>query len=432
MPQSSNPSDAPTVATQPKDQGPSSPLLRSVAVAAHVWRNHFSPMSLWLFKRKQDESPPSNPIEPGVVHRHIGKVDGLWVFLFLSSILCWALLPICVKRAVQPILFTEAEILDPVKLSQLMVDPEHPVFSNLFSRLSATSQMRWRGTADGSFAVSRFQIAKDINGILAHTNMLPQDLVSRTLKMDSIASKETPAATARGMEPFARILFNRHLLDQQSQGTLQVIEASNLDAYQNNCARFLWIQLVLLLVAGYRVFDLFVVGVSNSPIGLSGVTREKRSPELNKRLILTTFMGFIEMVFWDGIVLFGIELLGYGQFKESLFSNDTVFNAPVHALQTSMSTITTIGYGTYAPNCWVTTNLCFMETLTGIVMLTLVVSSVIGIANQDVPYPMAKEILASDGRWGWIIGLSIASVLFLSAFSAFVLIILPNVFFANR
>lgn len=143
-------------------------------------------------------------------------------------------------------------------------------------------------------------------------------------------------------------------------------------------------------------------------------------------------MGFIEMVFWDGIVLFGIELLGYGQFKESLFSNDTVFNAPVHALQTSMSTITTIGYGTYAPNCWVTTNLCFMETLTGIVMLTLVVSSVIGIANQDVPYPMAKEILASDGRWGWIIGLSIASVLFLSAFSAFVLIILPNVFFANR
>jgi hypothetical protein len=432
MSQSPESPNAPSVAKQSSHMARRSPLLRSVAIVAHVWRNHFSPMSLSFFELKPHELPQEDPHDPGVVHRNIGKVDGLWVFLFLSSMLCWALFPVCVNRVVQPILCTEAEILDPVKLSQLMVDPEHPVFSSMFSRLSATSQIRWREAADGNLAVSRTQIAKDINGLLAQTNMLSQDLVSRTLNMDSITRKTTPDAPTHRMEAFARILFNRCLIDQQSQGALQVIEPSKLDAYRYNCAVLWWLQIILLSIAGYRVFDLFVVAVSNSPIGLSGATPTKRSPEQNKRLILTTFMGLIEMVFWYGILLFGCELLGFGQFKESLFSNDTVFNAPVHALQTSMSTVTTIGYGTYAPNCWVTTILCFAETLTGIVMLTMVVSSLIGVANQDVPYPIAKEILASAGKWCWIIAVSIASVVCLTAFSGFVLIVLPNVLFTNR
>ena len=121
--------------------------------------------------------------------------------------------------------------------------------------------------------------------------------------------------------------------------------------------------------------------------------------------------------------------MGFGQFKESFFSNGNLATAPVHALQTSMSTITTIGYGTYGPNCWLTVALCFFETLTGIVLLTLVVSSVIGVANHDITYPMAKEILASGEKWSWIIGITLSTSMLVFIMGCFVLIVIPRIVF---
>ena len=399
---------------QTVDQGPSSPLLRSVAIAAHVWRNHFSPMSLPFFKRKQEaQNTQQKQPEAGVVHRNIARVDLLWVLLFFCSIFFWASLPTSITRVIRPIQYVEPDILDSRQLARLMVDSEQPFFSNLFQKLPLPSQLRWRETAEGSQDVSKSEIASELNGLLSQPNLLASDVVSRTISFDSSAIQKAPNEIAGGLEPFARVLYNRLLIDKHANGCIQSIKSSKLNAYQNNCNRLWGLQMVLLFVAGYRVFDLFVVGISNSPMGLSGVTPKKRTPELNKRLILTTFMGFIELVFWNGILLFGLELLGYGQFKESFFSNDAILNAPVHALQTAMSTITTIGYGTYAPNCWLTTILCFLETLTGVVLLTLVVSSVIGVANQDVSSPMAKAILASEEKWTWIIGFTVASVLLL-------------------
>lgn len=414
---------------QTKVTAPPSPLLRSVAIAAHVWRNHFSPMSLPLFKRKEDDASQERTTEPGVVHRNIPRVDGLWVALLVASILLWGILPMSLQHVTHPIQYTENEIVDSRKLSNLMVDPEHQVFSNLFQKLSAASQLRWKRWAKEDTDINKAQIASDLNSLLVQPSLLATDLIARKLRLDSTENEVMPDDIAQGMEPLARIVSHRQLIDQQSMGAVRDLEPSKRVAYQSNCYRLRILQALLFFLAAYRVVDIFIVGVSNSPIGLSGVTPDKRTAELNKRLILTTFLGFIELVFWHGVLLFGIELLGVGQFKESFFSNGSLATAPVHALQTSMSTITTIGYGTYGPNCWLTVALCFFETLTGIVLLTLVVSSLIGVANRDITYPMAKEILASGEKWSWIIGIPLSTSMLVFILGCVVLMVIPRIVF---
>jgi hypothetical protein len=430
MSDSSEQPSASNTEKQSVDSGAPSPLLRSVAIAAHLWRNHFSPMSLPVYKRKRkDDISQERLPEPGLVHRNIARVDGLWVGLLFASILLWGILPISLQRAIEPIQYTQSDIVNSRQLATLMLDPEHPVFSNLFSKLSADSQLRWRGLAEGAQVMNDSQIARELNGLLNQPNLMPPDLVARTLSLAPLEKYTFPDEIALGFDPLARIFSNRQLIDQQSMGAVQAILSPKLTAYQTNCFRLWLLQIVLLFVAVYRAWDIFAVGVSNSPIGLSGVSDTKRSAELNKRLILTTLLSFIELVFWYAILLFGIELLGFGQFKESFVSNSSIATAPMHALQTSMSTITTIGYGTYGPNCWLTTALCFFETLTGVILLTLVVSSLISVSNRDISYPMAKAILCSGDKWSWVIGITVSAVMLVSAIGFGVLNIIPWLLF---
>jgi hypothetical protein len=256
------------------------------------------------------------------------------------------------------------------------------------------------------------------------------ELVVKNLKIESLGTKIIDGDSSHGLEPLARIALHRLLIDQQAMGALKILETSKVNAYKSNCYRLRLLQVVLLFVAAYRALDIFLVGFSNSPMGLSGVTGSKRSAEHNKRLILTTFLGVIELVFWYGIILFGIELLGYGQFKESFFSNGDLATAPVRALQTSMSTITTIGYGTYAPNCWLTTLICFSETLTGIILLTMVASSAISLSNDDISITFAESILGPADKPEEALGGLISKCWLLAAiFIVLAIFVLPILFF---
>gem|GEM_PF-4919870 len=385
-------------------------------------------MSLSVFNG-EEEGNTGTPPNAGVVHRNIPRVDLLLVGLLFASILLWGILPVSLQRAIEPIQYTRADIANSRQLAKLMLDPNHPVFSNLFSKLSAASQIRWKGLAEGAESMNESQIARELNGLLKQPNLMAPDLVTRTLSLQFLGKHTLHDKIACGLEPLARIVSNRQLIDQQSMGALKAIMSPKLTAYQTNCFRLWVLQMFLLFVAVYRAWDIFALGVSNSPIGLSGVAPGKRSVELNKRLVLTTFLNFIELVFWYAILLFGIELLGFGQFKESFVSNSSLATAPVHALQTSMSTITTIGYGTYAPNCWLTIALCLFETLTGVILLTLVVSSVISESNSDVPYSWAQEILCSKDKWFWVVGITLSAIMLLSSVFFGVLYIVPRILF---
>jgi hypothetical protein len=78
----------------------------------------------------------------------------------------------------------------------------------------------------------------------------------------------------------------------------------------------------------------------------------------------------------------------------------------VHALQTSLSTITTVGYGTYAPANLCAVALSFLETFTGLLLITLVAAGALSLTvsppatNQEHPHQAGEELSPGDRTGG--------------------------------
>ena len=132
----------------------------------------------------------------------------------------------------------------------------------------------------------------------------------------------------------------------------------------------------------YRLVDMLISVLNVCPFGVGAVKAGVRSPEINRRLVLLNLMSFMELIFWNATLLFYMEEHGLATFKEPFSGNGTEAEALVHALQTSFSTVSTIGYGTYAPNSLWAVLLTLMEVFTGMLLISVAVAQTISLTTQ--------------------------------------------------
>jgi hypothetical protein len=142
----------------------------------------------------------------------------------------------------------------------------------------------------------------------------------------------------------------------------------------------------VLAVILWRLFDAFVNAVDVSPFGAGAVRAGTRTPELNQRLVLLNVMTLVEVIFWNASLTFHLSEWGVAEYDKP-FRNPIIDMNPatpladgmVHALQTSFSTITTIGYGTYAPSNLCAVLLAFLEAFTGLLLISMVAAAAISL-----------------------------------------------------
>jgi hypothetical protein len=340
------------------------------------------------------------------VHRHIGKVDGVSIFLLLLSILVYIAFAISLTDMIKPIRLTPCDILQEEPILSLMLEGDSTVFSGAASKLPAMSYRNWKMTPKLESSKSKPQLAEDLNYLIGIPNLIP--IETRLQLLDPTDSNLIPyvCKPSSRSQFVSNVYWNRWLFDKYSNGSIKPLDADALKRGQEISRYYLYFHIVVLILGLYRILDIFFVALSNSPIGRSAVSADIRPIELNKRLVLSTMLVVVELVFWNATIFLGLELYGIVQFKESFCSNGQIAESLSHSLQTSMSSITTIGYGTYAPNCWLSVLLCYFETLTGIVLLSFVVSAVLSVVvapanapgkdNADAQPPVDKKSSNKD------------------------------------
>ena len=95
-----------------------------------------------------------------------------------------------------------------------------------------------------------------------------------------------------------------------------------------------------------------------------------------RRVLLGVIFNYIELIMWLTIIYFQIALTSPNQFTDNI--------TYIHqALNLSFSTMTTIGYGKFGPNLMFSTILTLVQALTGIILLTLVIGSLLALLTRD-------------------------------------------------
>jgi hypothetical protein len=156
----------------------------------------------------------------------------------------------------------------------------------------------------------------------------------------------------------------------------------------------------VLAVILWRLFDAFVNAVDVSPFGAGAVRAGTRTPELNQRLVLLNMMTLVEVIFWNASLWFYLEEWGIAEYDKPFrilaphVSATPRSDGLVHSLQTSFTTLTTIGYGTYAPSNLCAVLLAFLEAFTGLLLISMV-------AAAAITQPK-KDSCASASRTGWV------------------------------
>lgn len=153
-----------------------------------------------------------------------------------------------------------------------------------------------------------------------------------------------------------------------------------------------WLLYVCLAAILWRVFDAFVNAADVSPFGYGAVRQEIRGREINQRLVLLNIMTLIELIFLNATLNFGLERIGVARYSAPFVKEATsVSQGMIRALQTSFSTITTIGYGTYAPeNGWAIA-LAILQSLTGLLLVSLVAAGAISLAVANPEKPKGED-----------------------------------------
>ncbi len=125
-------------------------------------------------------------------------------------------------------------------------------------------------------------------------------------------------------------------------------------------------QLVLLFfsVSLWRLFDLFLAALRGAVFGYKNPPEkpEWMTTHRAQRRLLLTFIYIMEVIFNYAIVFWILQIY-FGAAFDSMLRN------PWDAVQLSFSTISTVGYGTYAPNDTLTTILALIEFVTGLLFI---------------------------------------------------------------
>ena len=129
--------------------------------------------------------------------------------------------------------------------------------------------------------------------------------------------------------------------------------------------------------AFYRCIDVFIAVIRTGVFfSFRGNIQINKEPSWRVRwVLLGVIFNYIELIMWFAIIYFQIALKSPNQFTENI--------TYIHqALNLSFSTMTTIGYGKYEPNQMFSTILTLLQALTGIMHLTLAISSLLALLTK--------------------------------------------------
>jgi hypothetical protein len=144
--------------------------------------------------------------------------------------------------------------------------------------------------------------------------------------------------------------------------------------------------LLVLAMILWRLIDAFVNAADATPFGWGWVSQEKRSRPLHRRLVLLNVMTLLEVMFLNATLTYHLEWLGIARYAAPFDPEQgTRGDGLVRALQTSFSTLTTVGYGTCAPDNLLAVALAILETLTGLLLVSVVAASAISMALTPAP-----------------------------------------------
>ena len=147
---------------------------------------------------------------------------------------------------------------------------------------------------------------------------------------------------------------------------------------------FLTILNLVATLAAVRSLDVLLNACNLTPFGADPISVRLRDHHTNRRVILLSLMRYTELIFWYAILAFATWLNGSTEFSAPFGERAAPnCNSLATALQTSMSTITTVGYGSFAPRDAAACLLLLAEALTAVVLLTVVISGAISLTLSD-------------------------------------------------
>ena len=146
---------------------------------------------------------------------------------------------------------------------------------------------------------------------------------------------------------------------------------------------------VFAAFALYRALDLWITIIRTGVFfSFRGDIQINREPLWRvRRILVGVFFNYVEITMWYSLIYLYIALACPMEFKEPI--------TELHqALNLSFSTITTVGYGVYAPNRMLANVFAYAQVLTGIILMATVVGTLAAILTSDSnpqPYKCADE-----------------------------------------
>lgn len=165
----------------------------------------------------------------------------------------------------------------------------------------------------------------------------------------------------------------------------------------------------LTALAAFRAFDLLVNAAAYAPFGPTTWGGRYRNRDEHCRVLLLTMMNFIELIFWYSVLF---TYLAWFQEANFLYpGRDTTPVKPFvvqHAFLLAISTITTVGYGTVAPNDMLTTMVAAFEAVSGLLLIAVGIASSVSLAVSSSPpaMPPADEhsaLAAESSPLAWTV-----------------------------
>jgi hypothetical protein len=130
----------------------------------------------------------------------------------------------------------------------------------------------------------------------------------------------------------------------------------------------------------YRAGDIFIMLMRTGVFfSFRGDIRINQEPLWRvQRTLVGVMSNYIELVGWFAVVYFQLAA-----------TSECQFNTPIYfihqALNLSFTTMTTIGYGVYAPNSLLSTVIAFWQALAAITLLAIVVGVIIALLISARP-----------------------------------------------
>ena len=94
-----------------------------------------------------------------------------------------------------------------------------------------------------------------------------------------------------------------------------------------------------------------------------------------QRILVGVLMNYVELVFWYSLIYYDLSLQCTKQFHPDIRNLHQAFSL-------SFSTMTTVGYGLYAPDSMVSNLVAFAQSLTGLILIANAVGSLVAILTS--------------------------------------------------